>query len=277
MRVNKTIDYIQYSAPAQAFDRYEEPDVIRSPVQFYRKALKYQDGTIVCTGNPNTDNVLVIMSGKVCNFYQPEIETIMRVALANGAKFSRIDLAVTVDRSDVREMFAEAIRRDMWVSRRFQDDEPKVICDKEFTVQTYYLGDFDKRSKKGMFRMYDKGLELGIPFDLTRFELECRRGVAHSNAKRYVEGVDIGNMIRKSVDLPKIDWWVEMMGDNEPLPQLPEVDEPDETDVWKWLMKQVAPALGKALAKDRANGGAQEQAFWDKVQAHHDDYCKRNL
>ncbi len=273
MHVNKHIDYLQYSADKQAFNRSENPEIIRSPVPFYKKAVKYQDGTLVCTGNPNTDKALVIMSGKVCEFYREQMETIIRVMLNNGGKVSRIDFAVDVDRSDVRDLFADAIRRNMYVSRRYQHDEPKIITNKEFEVETYYLGDMKKRGKKGQFRMYDKALDLGLDdIDLTRFELECRRGVAHSNAKRWLNGVDIGNIIRKSVDLPKSQWWVEMLGNNEPLPQLPDGDIDKDSDVWSWLIKQVAPALGKALAQDRIAGTDREDEFWRIVQARHDDY-----
>lgn len=255
MKVEKKIDYLQWSTPEHKFLISGDYELIRSPNKFYKYCQKYHGGVLVMSDNPNTGKQLVIFSGVACDEYRKQLMSIAKKELEHGAKFSRIDLCVTCDDGTLLDKFSECMTARKVVSRRFDLEESVKIVGLDNEVETLYVGDLNKRKKKGIFRAYDKGKELGLDIDLSRFELECKQSVAHSNTKRWLNGVDIGNMIRKGVDLPNESWWVELMGENEPLPQdISDKIKPTEKDEnasrWHWLINQVAPALGKAIARD---------------------------
>lgn len=70
-----------------------------------------------------------------------------------------------------------------------------------------------------------------------------------------MEHCDIGAMIRKSIDIPSEQWWIDIMGESKSLPQFIDdtidiTEESEEYRRWMWLFNQVAPALGKAIADD---------------------------
>ncbi len=220
--------------------------------------MRLDGDVLVLSGNPNTKKSLVIMSGKACEVYRKVLQDVLSNEIANGAKVSRIDLCVTVDDASLLDKFRLAVTKREVISRRLDVDKSKAIVNRDNQTETQYIGDLSKRASKGIFRAYDKGVELGIDTPLVRFELECKRNIAHNNAKRWLDGVTVGNMIRKSVDIPKHQWWIDLMGTDITVPQVAP-DAPWElTDAqrrWRWLCKQVAPALGKAIADDIREDG----------------------
>jgi len=251
------IDYLQYSTNEMSVSYGEPIEVERSPNKFYKYCTVYEGGVRVLVGNPNSDKSLVVMSGKACDKFRNSIVDIISKEIEGGAKFSRIDLCVTSEDGTLLSKFNECLVAGDVVSRRYDPRTSKRIVDINNRVETTYVGSMKKRGRNGIFRAYNKGLEMGLGFDLSRFELECKGDIAHNNTKRIRDGVGIGNMIRKAVDLPKEVWWTDLMGESKPLPKYVQdsiKDEDDPDRVWKWLCKQVAPALGKELAIDEKTG-----------------------
>lgn len=276
MKVDKKIDWLQWSTPKHQFLVSGDYELIRSPNKFYQYCAKYHGGILVMTGNPNTDKELVIMSGFACDTYRNQLKNIAKKELDNGAKFSRIDLCVTCDDGSLLDKFSEAMTDRKVVSRRYDLPKSKKIVGLDNEVETLYVGDLDQRKKKGIFRAYNKGLQMNLGIDLSRFELECKQSVAHSNAKRWLKGVEIGNMIRKGVDLPNENWWVDVMGSNDPLPQdisdaIKPIEKNEDEARWNWLINQVAPALGRAIWQDGvgSHSGANFEEFNKQVAIHY--------
>lgn len=281
MKVEKKIDYLQWSTHEHKFLVSGDYELTKSPNKFYQYCRKYHGGIMVLSGNPNTPKELVIMSGLACDMYRQQLKIWAKDELENGAKFSRVDLCVTCDDGTLLDKFSACMTDRKIVSRRYDIEKSKKIVGLDNNVETLYVGDLDKRKKKGIFRAYDKGLQLGLDIELSRFELECKQSVAHSNVKRWINGADIGNMIRHGVDLPNEGWWCDMMGNNEPLPQdISDKIKPTEDDEnenrWNWLINQVAPALGQAIAKDGIGkySAANFDKFNEVVAKAYNDYMR---
>lgn len=259
MRTEKAIDYIQFSMEDFQYATVDKPERTISPIRFYTHCIVYpQTGIRVLSGNPNSKKQLVVMSGTACNkFGQSNLKQFIEYQLSQGATVSRIDLCVTSDCAEHIEMTKDALASGVVTSKRLDIERSKVIGRVDDTPETIYIGDVKKRGRKGIMRVYDKAVELGVDMPMTRFELECKGSVANNNAKRWVNGVDIGNMIRASVDCSR-KWWIDVMGKNDPLPQVNAPDKDSYEDEiarrWQWLCEQVAPALGKAIAKDESMG-----------------------
>lgn len=260
MNAEHKIDYIQFSTDSTVYKWLSDVhNSVKSPNKFYKYGRRYECGTLIMTGNPNSGKDLVVMSGRACEFHRDRLKDMMNDEIGAGAKVSRIDLCVTCDSGEPMKMFDELLKNGKVESRRYDVSQSKKFTDVNDTVETIYVGDLSKRKKKGIFRVYDKGLEQGLGFSLSRFELECKQSIAHNNAKRWIDGVGIGSMIKSAISIENVDWWDEIMGESTALPKYEkEQDETTEYERrWAWLCQQVAPALGKALAEDEQNGIGQ--------------------
>lgn len=267
------VDYIQYSTETVRTTWGTDGEITRSPNKFYKIAQKFGDGVMVLSGNPNSKKSLVILTGKGCDRFRKYLRDIISDEYEHGARCSRIDLCVTIDKREPLDKFKDALKRRRVISRRLDVPKSKTISDIDDKPETVYVGDLKKRGRKGIFRAYDKGVELGLPFPLSRFELECKGNIAHSNCKRWLEHCSIGAMIRKSIDIPSEQWWVDIMGESKSLPQFIDDtinirEESEEYRRWMWLFKQVAPALGKAIAEDELSqfGGSNFDRFNQLVE-----------
>lgn len=274
MKAEQKIDYIQYSTKRKFVGKGEDYETEKASNRFYRTQRRYEDGTVIMSGNPNTEKDLVIMSGKACDANRIKLADEIRQEIEHGAKVSRIDLCVTAEGIEPLQQFQAFVQKRKVVTRLFDLRDTKMITDIDSKVETMYIGDMKKRGRKGIFRAYNKGVEQGLDIDLSRFELECKGTKAHNNAKRWVEGVSIGNMIRKTIDVPQLPVWVEIMGNCDPLPQYMPEDTSAEDEImarWHWLTHQVAPALGKAIADDELSDyeGANAKNFYDLVERYY--------
>jgi len=267
----KKIDYLQYTAS-------EIPEFLgaysylgSSPLPFYKQCYEFDCGARVFLGNANSDKYLVQQSGQSCERWDmTAYPNRLKAVIQEGGKFSRLDIAVTVSGIEHLNQFREAVRKNLVVSQRFGQDEPKIISNGTGEVETVYLGDLRKRAKKGVFRAYDKGKEQGLLEKYSRFELEIRGSAANVAAKRFLVGIDMGDLIRFVVDIPSQQWWADLLGEkSENLPRmLGEVKRDPIARRWHWLNKQVAPALGKLMAHDVKNDGANHQIFYEIVERH---------
>lgn len=280
MKTEKIIDYLQFTYPEIPGWLGDIPYIGLSPLAFYKTSYEFTCGARVFFGNKNSDLYLVQMSGKACDAHKiTDCKDKLKDVLECGGKFSRVDFAVTVEGLKPLEYFYAALRNRIIECKRFEDDAPKVISDAYGNPETIYIGDLKKRGTKGVFRAYNKGLELGIDHLLTRFELETRKGRAMVAARRYTEDIGIGQLITDVIDIPDLEWWSEMMSDTDkPLPRYRAKDKPNPIERrWNWLIKQVAPALGRLIALEEVTGGSRYKEFLGVVAASARKYQSEHL
>jgi len=118
-------------------------------------------------------------------------------------------------------------------------------------TQTFYVGDMKGRGKKGIFRAYDKSLDLGIGNEIiTRIELELRGSNAHQTAKRLAQTDDISGNFRAKFNVDSTDF--ERLMDSPAVKiqrglGLKKRDDEEKMERrWEWLINQVAPSLKEA-------------------------------
>jgi hypothetical protein len=126
------------------------------------------------------------------------------------------------------------------------------------SIETTYIGAMSRRGKMGIFRAYDKGVELDIlPNIMARLELEEKREKAHASAKRYASGETLSRIMQSRIEFNHKSF--ERFIDGDPIDMsrgeqfnITNDDEKMEKR-WTWLMSQVVPALREAVSYDREN------------------------
>lgn len=193
-----------------------------------------------------------------------------------NAHIGRIDIAITSQREDGKNHgftphhLAWAVRDGRLKSRML----PAKDITENMKTQTKYIG--NRKTRKRLFRAYDKGLDLGDELNkLIRYELETRQG-AKTIAREVVRGTPYNAIIRRYVDFPDIAVWNEIM--RAEIAQIKQV-EPSSTPVqimqeksksrWAWLMKSIVPTIGKALDHDEKLGipRTENKHFEDFIRA----------
>lgn len=187
-------------------------------------------------------------------------------AIDAGARFSRIDLAVTewntfeglVTLEDIKCWYKKGLVQSSLCNGGVKEII-SLLQQGEDTQETLYIGDMQKRAKRGIFRAYDKGIELNIgQYMATRLELELKRDKANYAAHRIAETNDIAGNFRAYFDVKHRDF--DRLMDAEAVSTKRgkakmRVEENEEAmRRWEWLINQVAPALKKAIKHDRELG-----------------------
>jgi DNA relaxase NicK len=269
MENEKHLDYIQCSAniDEQEFRANDYP--LSHPMNFYKRGYIDGFGTRYYFGNPNSKKCLVVSAGKALqslrNDGKQDNDIIASLIDLNG-KFTRLDLAVTqiadgdmVTLKDLQRWFKKKKIKSPLAERG-----AKLIStlelDGNLYPETFYIGDLETRGDKGLFRAYDKGLQLGAMRDLMiRLELEERGDNAHNSAKRIAQGASIGSIFKTRFDIdnkkfqqcldsPSVD-----ISRNEAIPKDESIS--DNERRWKWLIEQVAPSLKKAIEQENVEAG----------------------
>lgn len=266
--IERYIDYMQFSALINEQDCIEGKYDIVFPIQFYSRGYRHPLGWRIYFGNPNSKKSLVIVSGEACqnmrdgDLYDSEI---IQHALSLGGNFTRLDLAVTewieeelVLVRDVEKWFMSGLIESSLVGGGMKELST-IAKDTGRLVETSYIGDIKNRGKRGIFRAYDKGIEMGIGNEIvTRIELEERGKKAHMSAVRMSETNNLSGVFRSRFDVKSPDF--ERLMDSEAISikrgkQRENVEHDLEAQArWDWLMKQVAPALLSAIQQDLAEG-----------------------
>lgn len=247
------IDYMQFSFNAMVIGALESFKDFhgKSNMKFYKTMTRYQNGVVVYDGNPNTDRRLAVLSGKVCKILNVGRDFI-RESRAWGAKYSRLDLAMTTDVPILEKIQDD---HESVISEKFSDG--KMIADFEGKPQTLIFGDMKDRSKKGMVRCYDKALELGLDdIILHRIEVENRRNDAEIASKRVENGATIQSVMNSRWRIDKT-WYTDMMSDTIATQRFSPDEKPDIPEIEKkmaWIHKQVIPSLKYVIEYDQANG-----------------------
>jgi DNA relaxase NicK len=240
-----------------------------SPVQFYNRGYRDKYGIrYYFSNNVKNKRAFVVASGETMenlrslrNDYE-----IIAWALDAGAKFSRLDLAVTqwntfdglVQLEDIETWCVNGLIQSNLLEGGIK--EISSINDKNRLVkETLYIGDMQKRAKRGIFRAYDKGIELNIgEYMATRLELELKRDKAHSTALRLAQTNDIAGNFRAYFNV-RHDDFDRLMDAGAVSTKRGKakvrVEEREEMKKrWDWLINQVAPAMKSAIAHDRLMG-----------------------
>jgi len=202
--------------------------------------------------------------GSLRNDYYLDAE-ILDWVLSKDAKVSRLDLAVT-DWIDTEFVSVEDVQ--CWyngglVESCLTDGGAKKITSLRQgaaeEIETLYIGDISKRGRRGIFRAYDKGIELGIGSEIvTRIELELKAKNAHSVAKRIAETNDIAGNFRTKIEVKSRDFRRLMDSDGVKVQRGKNQVKRDAEDAlnarWDWLINQVAPALKQAVLDEKSLG-----------------------
>jgi DNA relaxase NicK len=235
------------------------------PVRFYKRGYQHPNGFRLYFGNPNSSKAMMIASGEVMqslrNDQRLDAEIIDWVLTAGG-EISRIDLAVTefieddlVTIEDVEKWYVSGLVESSLCAgggKRISG----LSIDQPETKETFYIGNMSTRGKKGIFRAYDKGVEMGIGSEIvTRIELEIKREKAHNTAKRLVDTNDIAGNFRASFNVRSKDFERLMDADAVSIHrgknQVKEAEIEEINKRWDWLLGQVAPALKQAILEER--------------------------
>lgn len=266
--IERYIDYMQFSALINEQDCIESKYDIVFPIQFYSRGYRHPLGYRIYFGNPNSKKSLVICSGEACqtmrdgDLYDSEI---IQYALSLGGNFTRLDLAVTewieqdlITLEDIKSWFVLQRIESSLIDGGLKQISSQLIS-QEMSLETLYIGDISRRGKRGIFRAYDKGVEMGIGNEIvTRIELEERGEKAHMSALRMAETNNLSGVFRSRFDVKSPDF--ERLMDSEAISvkrgkQRENVEHDLEAQArWDWLMKQVAPALLSAIQQDIAEG-----------------------
>lgn len=266
--IERYVDYMQFSALINEQECIESKYDIVFPIQFYTRGYRHPLGYRIYFGNPNSKKALVIASGDACqnmrdgDLYDSEI---IQYALSLGGNFTRLDLAVTeyiedelITLEDIECWAKQGLIESTLISGGIKTIS-EVLVGGSNEVQTLYVGSMKLRGKKGIFRAYDKGVEMGIGNEIiTRIELEERGEKAHNSAIRMAETNNLSGVFRSRFDVRSEDF--ARLMDSEAIStkrgkQRENVEHDLEAQArWNWLMKQVAPALLSAIQQDIAEG-----------------------
>lgn len=249
-------------------------DIIRveekAPLRNYNRTIYYNSGAIQMYSTTDTRvGTHIQISGEPLGVLRGEGFTdldILNRVMEYGFKLSRIDIQVTSENvakeNDTEYRIYHSLNpgtilklcnQDELVSR-LKPDNP--VVDRQKQVETCYIG--SRSSRNRIFRAYDKGLELGMAANqIIRYELETRKN-PQGIARAIMIGESIPSIIRRFVDFPKNDTWIELMSDNvATMPQIDtnltawEKEEIENAQRWQWLIETAAKTLNKALNFDR--------------------------
>lgn len=262
------IDYMQFTSEFPAVNQDRDYELRRSFMQNYKVMRILPSGMTSHHGHNKSNKWLNIATGSVCDKIEDQRQYVNNV-LAQGATFSRIDYCCTVENGCTMNTFRKWCMDGLVSGALAKMGIKSIVNDATQNSETTYIGDLKKRSKRGIFRAYDKAIELGIDnVTLTRFELEERKKRANTTAKRYAGGMKIGDIIRQRVDIDCTQWKNLMGSKSEKLTRYVEEEEDAIDKTWYWLVDTCAKTLGQKMAMDAWNekGDGNYQLFMKEVE-----------
>lgn len=265
--IERHLDYLQFSAMIAESVCTENGYSDLVPVRFYKRGYRDEFGTRLYFGNPNSKKALVVMAGHALEIMRGnghEDAGIIDLALRQDGEISRMDLAVTewvetdlIQLEDIECWFKEGLIESSLVAGGMKEIS-SISENTGRSVETLYIGDMSKRGKKGIFRAYDKGLEINIgQYLATRLEYEDRGEKAHNSALRLAETNSISGVFRSRFDVKSIQF--ERLMDADAVSTKRGAGKFEEEAMenerrWQWLLNQVAPSLKEAIETERKNG-----------------------
>ena len=268
--IERFIDYMQFSGHIKEMICIEQQMDTVHPIKFYQRGYRHPFGYRIYFGNPKSKQALVVASGDAMQNMRDSgllDAEILQYALSLDAKFSRLDLAVTewntfdgmITVGDVKQWCKSGIVISPLMENGGAKSISTILRDRDI-LETLYIGDVEKRGKRGIFRAYDKGIELDLgEYMVTRIELEEKRDNAHQTALRIAETNDISGNFRARFNVKHRNFDKLMDADAVKVQRgkgkvKGQEAEDEASNRWQWLMTQVAPALRKAIDEDVKNG-----------------------
>lgn len=266
--IERNIDYLQASVLLQESVVIMKGFKPLPPVKFYKRGYLHSMGFRLYFGNPNSKKAMVVASGETMQSLRNDGKLdaeILDWLLSQDAEISRMDLAVTEYIEDELLTLEDVecwVKQDLIESTLISGGAKKiseVFHGGSDEIQTLYVGSMKHRGKKGIFRAYDKGVEMGLGSEIvTRIELELKREKAHNTAKRLAETNDVAGNFRSSFNVRSKDFERVMDADAVPAVRgknlVKEAESEELARRWDWLLNQVAPALKQAILDERKSG-----------------------
>lgn len=288
----KNIDYIAASLFLDEAQFVEGKYPSAPASRFYPRSYRDEHGTTYSFGNPKSHKCFVQMTGNPLEVMRSKGITdyeIITSLLKKEATISRLDMAMTqyidddlITIEDVKSWWKEGKIESnltsggaMFISS-FDDENGE-------RPETFYVGEMKKRSKKGLFRAYNKGIQLNIgDYLITRLEYEDRGEKAHKSAERLAQGHDIGSVFRSRFDVK--DDRFQALCDAPPIDisrgqgRVKTEAEEKLDNRWAWLMSQVAPAIRNLMyeTKDKKEFNEKMTAFLHASGIFENAYKTRN-
>lgn len=175
--------------------------------------------------------------------------------LASGARITRLDVCIDVKdfTIDIEQLYRDAKEGNVATrAKSFGFVESATLKDeKAVGAQTCYIGSMHKRKK--LLRVYDKGKQLGLEFDLKRFELELHGHLANGASGLIKQsgyddmGDTIKSMIKGYADFDATHAGA-IFTSSEPV----KIAHPQykKSNTAHWLISVVAPVLARETLAD---------------------------
>lgn len=255
--IERHIDYFQFQSSIKQKDCIDNGFEQIGAIPYYNAGFRDTFGARYYFGNNKSKKCLCVMSGAALEKQREWGKTdndILAWAFDFEAKVSRLDFAVTewvednlIQVEDIKLWYEEEL-----ISSPLTEHGASFISgysqDKEERPETFYVGSWSKRGKRGIFRAYDKGIELKLgDYLATRLELEERGDNAHNSAKRLLETDNFSGVFRSRFDVRSEDF--ERLMDSPAIEisrgkgKFKSEKDDEMSKRFEWLMNQVAPAL----------------------------------
>lgn len=247
----------------------------------YDKAKKFDIGIIVQWHTIHTRmRVNILLNGTTLanmrNVGFTDYDILHWLKSMPNCKFSRIDIAVTSEKTDgsthgFLPSKIHYLALNGLLKSKLKLDKP--VTNKELEVETCYIG--SRKARNRLFRAYDKGLERGMtPNYVVRYELETRKNANHVVNELYEQRSDIGAIIRRYVDFPEVEDWIQIMGTDTAENYRIDDDRPQHVidleahnSRLAWLFNSVAPAIAKVEKHiETHEGQAGIDELWYRLQ-----------
>lgn len=266
--IERAIDYLSASLSLSEATIIMKGFKPISPVRFYKRGYLHPMGFRLYFGNPNSSKAMAVAAGEVMQSLRNDGRLdaeILDWFLSNDAEISRLDLAVTefiedelLTLEDVKSWVKQDLVESSLMSGGVKAFTSITQHDKD-NMETLYIGDFSKRGKRGIFRAYDKGIELGIGSEIvTRIELELKRSKADKAARRLAETNDIAGNFRAYFNVRSKDFErlmdADVVSTHRGKNQVKQAENEEIERRWQWLLNQVAPSLKRAIEDERKAG-----------------------
>lgn len=274
--IERHLDYATYSAIISEHSLIENGLQSVPPPRFYKRGYEDGWGRRYFFGNPNSKKALIVISGTAFVSMRDDgndDKSILAKAIESGATFSRLDLAIT---DYIEDDFITVGDVQSWYEKQkitsvLTTYGAKMISGYQWDFvlkpETFYVGSLEKRGEKGIFRAYDKSLDLGIGNEIiTRIELEERGEKSHNTAKRIADTGDISGNFRARFNVDDVQFERLMDAPAVEIQRglgLRKKEEDEKMDGrWEWLMKQVAPSLKEAREYDMKHENKDSRFYW---------------
>ncbi len=237
----------------------------------YRARWSTSAGVMILADGEPGMGVHVSMTGAVVSHVR-DVPGLIRVLIAEGAKFSRIDIAVD-DCDGALDLPLMIVKCEQGECssrlRRYSVVKGGLLADGVTVGLTLYLG---KRGSDFMARVYDKRLEQihehgaepdTLPKHWIRFESECKGAAAANVAAMLADGAEVGEMARgilthyltfrdRSEDKnkarwPVCGWWISWLAGVDKLSIAKQLKRPTIERRLKWLTRQASPSIAMLL------------------------------